>query len=93
MYDVQEGWVSEEMARLSPLDPTPMADVYEYSQEVRHNDPWWRQKVVLGRVIDTHTGIWTWVRHRSKYHPEWKPGNGTSASCHLAHQNLMDGWR
>jgi len=92
MYDVQEGWVSEEVARQLPLDPTPMADMYEYVQTSSTRFEGWQYSEVLGRVIDTHTGIWTWVRHKSKYHPEWKPGNGTSASCHLAHQNLMDGW-
>jgi len=88
MYDVQEGWTPQDILRLFPTTSCLMADVYEYSQDVRQNDPWFKRKVVLGRVIDTHTGVWTWVRHKSKYHPEWKPGRGTSASCQLAHQNL-----
>ncbi len=69
-----------------------MVDVYEYLAPPQPNTPWYASSKVLGRVIDTHTGVWTWVRHRSKHHPEWKPGHGTSASCRLAHQNLMDGW-
>jgi hypothetical protein len=66
----------------------PMADVYEYVQ----TRGWSSTGEVLGRVIDTHTGVWTWIRHKSKLHPEWQRGRGTSRSCRLAHQNLMDGW-
>jgi hypothetical protein len=75
-YAVHEGWLPQETSQYH------LADVYEY---VHHDE-------VLGRVIDTHTGVWTWVRHRSKLHPEWKPGKGTSGSRRLAHQNLMEGW-
>lgn len=85
-YMVHLGWY--DMA----VEPARMADVYEYSQEIRPH-AWGKRKVVLGRVIDTHTGVWTWIRHKSKIHPEWKPGRGTSASRRLAHQNLMDGWK
>jgi hypothetical protein len=90
-FRVQEGWLSREALKQMPFNPEPMADVYEYKHTIRGED-WWSHEIVLGRVIDTHTGVWTWVRHKSKYHPEWKPGKGTSRSCRLAHQNLMDGW-
>lgn len=92
MFDVQEGWVTQEQTRLLPSEPTPMARVYEYIAPPQPSAAWYASSKVLGRVIDTHTGIWTWVRHKSKHHPKWKPGRGTSASCRLAHQNLMDGW-
>jgi len=82
IFSVQEGWIPQDQLKLLPtVSPTPMAHVYKYSTDV-----------VLGRVIDTHTGVWTWVRHKSKLYPEWVPGCGTCGSRRLAHQNLMDGW-
>jgi len=88
MYDVQEGWISQEQARLFPIDPTPMANVYEYTQDV-----WPRHRQVLGRVIDTHTGVFPWQRSRSKNHPNWKPGCGRAASLREASIQLMEGWQ
>ena len=93
IFNVQEGWIPQEHVELFPtIEPPTVADVYEYSSRLNGDRAWWERHIVLGRVIDTHTGVWIWVRHKSKLHPEWKPGRGTSRSCHLAHQNLMDGW-
>jgi hypothetical protein len=92
MYDVQDGWVTQEQARLFPIDPTPMALVYEYSQDVRHDHNTWEMNVVLGRVIDTHTDVFPWQRSKSKYHPNWKPGCGHATSIKEASLRLMEGW-
>jgi len=82
---VLAGWYT------TATEPAPMADVYEYTKR-RPGPRWWEKTEVLGQVINTHTGVWTWVRHKSKSNPTWQRGRGTSASCRLAHQNLMDGW-
>lgn len=92
LFDVQRGWLPAHSQIQRKM--TPMAEVYEYSLlHTTGGDAIWNMRVVLGRVIDTHTGVWTWARHKSKYFPEWKKGKGTCRSRRLACQNLMDGWR